>query len=119
MISDKHLWGFQRTVYRDKSVWVVEIFGKKGGASSMHCHKYMVNASYVKSGLLKLTDRLGWSEVLSPGNTTSFKQFDHHQLTFLEDTEGIETYYALPGHEIDENDIVRLSPGRAPDDAPA
>jgi quercetin dioxygenase-like cupin family protein len=37
-----------------------------------------------------------------------------HRLIFLEDTEGIETYYALPGHEIDPNDIVRLSPGKAP-----
>jgi hypothetical protein len=37
-----------------------------------------------------------------------------HRFVFLEDTEGIETYYALPGHEIDESDIVRISPGLAP-----
>lgn len=116
MIGDKHLWGHQRTVYRDKSVWVVEIFGRAGGASSLHYHERMVNAIFVESGILILrNDHTGWKRHLSSGGGTCLATMECHQLSFHTDVHAYETYYALPGHEIDENDIVRLSPGRAPD----
>lgn len=119
MIADQHLWGHQRTVYRDKSVWVVEIFGKAGGASSLHHHVGMGNLIFVVSGYLSIADRAGWHIHLDSGDGTYFDIGDNHQLVFNTDTHAFETYYALPGHEIDEHDIVRLSPGRAPDAVPA
>lgn len=122
MIGDKHLWGESWTIYRDKSVWVVGFRGDKGGESATHFHECMAHTIYVSSGYLVIrgfdglepqyvhqhSRRLGICDAL-----------EEHRLCFAEDSEGIETYYALPGHEIDEHDIVRLSPGRAPDAVPA
>lgn len=113
MIGNQHLWGESWTIYRDKSVWVVGFKGKKGGSSSLHRHEYMANHFFVKTGVLGLHDKRGFVAYVQPGASFAFAATKDHQLTFGLDTEGIETYYALPGHEIDENDIIRLSPGRA------
>lgn len=114
MIADQHLWGHQRTVYRDKSVWVVEIFGKAGGASSLHHHEHMSNTVYVYSGELLITDDWGEAWRVTHEEAKHYWPGLKHKLHFDTDVHAYETYFALPGHEIDENDIVRLSPGRAP-----
>lgn len=119
MISDKHLWGESWTIYRDNSVWVVGFQGKAGGASSMHYHEYMTNCIYVSEGCLMVASSNVEDVLLAHGLANVYDCGDSHRLLFEEDSTGIETYYALPGHEIDENDIVRLSPGRAPDAVPA
>lgn len=122
MIGNQHLWGESWDIYRDRSVWVVGFKGKKGGASALHYHKHMANVFFVSSGRLLLRmqydpvkdgDAL-WGSRLASGECDNVYAACHHVMEFEEDTEGIETYYALPGHEIDEKDIVRLSPGRAP-----
>lgn len=131
MIGNQHLWGESWDIYRDKSVWVVGFRGKKGGRSSMHFHEHMVNTFYVLTGYLSVFGEVNERDeyLESPQYIHPFTEYGEsyrvgfcdsmaaHQLNFVEDTEGIETYYALPGHEIDENDIVRLSPGRAPSEA--
>lgn len=121
MIGNQHLWGESWTIYRDKSVWVVGFRGRKGGQSSRHFHQNMAHTFYVSSGYLIVQgfDDYEPQYVHQYGNDSDYRHafcdaLEHHQLRFAEDTEGIETYYALPGHEIDENDIVRLSPGKAP-----
>jgi hypothetical protein len=126
MITSSHLWGESWDIYRDKQVWVVGFRGLKGGKSSRHLHRYMAHTFYVTSGYLVIEDFEGYEPqyVHQYGDDSDYRiafcdARQQHQLRFAEDTEGIETYYALPGHEIDPNDIVRLSPGRAPDAAPA
>jgi quercetin dioxygenase-like cupin family protein len=120
MITNNHLWGESWTIYRDKQVWVVGFRGRKGGASSLHYHEHMAQSFCVLYGELHIRHTEGCEgSHLFDGWIFSLGSNHKHQLEFWEDTEGIETYYALPGHEIDPNDIVRLSPGRAPDAAPA
>lgn len=121
MISDKHLWGESWTIYRDKSVWVVGFRGKKGGESSTHYHCRMLQGTFVTYGRLLLAGDGGDEDIdLWPGCAHFLRcTTTPHRLVFAEDTEGIETYYALPGHEIDPADIVRLSPAKAPDAVPA
>jgi quercetin dioxygenase-like cupin family protein len=118
MITNNHLWGESWDIYRDKQVWVVGFRWRKDGLSSEHYHVSMVHTIFVSSGSLEV-DMENSYDYLEGGDLASYTANQVHQLSFLNDTEGIETYYALPGHEIDPNDIVRLSPGRAPDAAPA
>lgn len=120
MIADKHLWGHQRTVYRDKSIWVVEIFGKAGGMSSLHYHQHMVNSLFVCEGVIcTQPPTYNWRMTLEAGLGTQFGVCIQHCIFFETDARAFETYYALPGHEIDPADIVRLSDAKAPDASPA
>lgn len=114
MIEHNHAWGESWDIYRDKSVWVVGFRGRKGGGSSMHYHETMQHTLSVTRGAM-IVRLHGNFYRATPGCLTILRREEAHRLEFEEDTEGIETYYALPGHEIDPADIVRLSPAKAPE----
>lgn len=115
MIGEKHLWGESRTVYRDKQVWVVELWGKAGGESSTHYHQHMHNHFFVVTGNLHVKEGSKLTTILPSGTSSMIRSAGvMHRLIFTKDTHAYETYYALPGHEIDEQDIIRLAEGKEP-----
>jgi quercetin dioxygenase-like cupin family protein len=115
MITNSHLWGESWDIYRDKQVWVVGFRGRAADQSSTHYHKGMSHSVAVLSGLMVIQYGENSFVPICPGEVCGCSANEVHRLIFQEDTEGIETYYSLPGHEIDPNDIVRLSPGKAPE----
>lgn len=118
MITHNHAWGESWDIYRDKSVWVVGFKGYKGGASSVHRHDRMINFFVLTAGEMALREHGRLVPMyLAAGRTATIKAGVYHQLDFTADAEGIETYYAMPGHEIDAADITKLTPPRAPDGA--
>lgn len=113
MIGDLHDWGNSHTIYKDASVWVVELCGRQGGASSLHIHRKMANHFYCLSGTIDIHVGHVLAKRLDPGDSYYVPAGLPHKIVFKTKAEAIETYYAAPGEWIDENDIVRFTKAKA------
>jgi len=112
---ETHLWGTSRHRHVDELTEEVAICATKaGGASSMHFHRGKSNTFLVLSGRLAVDTEDGTRRVLGPHQSVTVAPRVRHRMVFLEPTEAIELYVAIPGSKIDTRDIVRLDEGWRP-----
>ena len=109
-------WGSSYHVYRDRFLEVISIEARLGGYSSRHRHNHKSNAFLVARGALRITlyegeDRMDRVITVCNGPFVIPAGLDHRFLSLEDGTLAYEFYAALPGHVVDEFDIVRSDRG--------
>jgi mannose-6-phosphate isomerase-like protein (cupin superfamily) len=113
MPPEQHLWGQASPLHVDAVVQIVRCHGRTGGSSSLHLHRHKSNTFLVRKGRMRID--VGETEiVLGTGDSFTVRPGLRHRMTFLQDTDLIELYTALPGQAVDPADIVRFDEGQSP-----
>ena len=105
------VWGSTQVLFRNDSVEVHLIHGKKGGFSSRHNHTHRVNVFYVLSGIINvIVYRENNLDIttLNCGESTEVNCLVDHRFEVVQDCVALEVYYLNP---IDSMDIVRKDVG--------
>lgn len=108
------LWGVSQHLFVGANTDLAIAYGKAGGASSLHYHKYKHNTFVVLSGEVSIRGRMGRLARLGPQDSYTVPALVSHQMVFNEDTILHELYQAVDGHPIELGDIIRLEDGWGP-----
>lgn len=104
------VWGWTQRVFRNETVQVDRAFVRRGMRCSLHLHRHRSNTFFVESGRLLVRvhkDGLVDEVTLSPGQQTTVRPGDKHEMEALDDAHVLEVYSVALGGE----DIVRDNQG--------
>lgn len=104
------VWGWTQRVFRNEVVQVDRAFVRRGMRCSLHLHRHRSNMFFVESGRLLVRvhkDGLVDEVTLLPGQQTTVRPGDKHEMEALDDALVLEVYSVCLGGE----DIVRDNQG--------
>lgn len=106
------IWGLTSELFRNNSVEIHRIEGKKGFKCSKHKHIHKYNMFYVESGILKIriwknAYDLVDTTIVNPQQSTVVKPGEFHRFEVLQDCVAFEIYWVV----LDADDIVRQDHG--------
>lgn len=104
------VWGWTQRVFRNETVQVDRAFVRAGWKCSLHHHRHRSNTFFVETGRLLVRvhkDGLLDEVVLEPGQQTTVRPGDRHEMEALADTFVLEVYSVALGGD----DIVRDNQG--------
>lgn len=110
-------WGKAFPLYKDDQVRIVRIEIERAWVCSLHHHKDCDNTFQVVSGMLEVIEYPGdgyarYYTLHGDSPPHVVRAGMNHRFRSHSKVVCIETYTARPGAKIDENDIVRLEPGK-------
>lgn len=112
--QNQKLWGVSQHLFVGVNTDLAVVYGKAGGASSLHYHGYKHNTFAVLRGRVEIIVSGLGSQVLGDHQSCVVPAGVAHRMHFLKDTVLHELYQAVDGHPIELGDIVRLDDGWEP-----